>query len=276
MILFLATMFVLASCTTTTSSQNQGMAIRPEAPLSVHVEEDISYMEGRTLDIYTPEEDALWPIAILLHGGGGNSKSLAELSSSIASNGVIVFAPTWSSHPPQSSYITKGWDEVACSLRYVHTYAIERGISDTRVIIAGHSAGGASGFVALVAADELVGECLSTENPLMADAFIGIDGAYTIFNYIPSSRLNEGDPDEWERINPFHYLEQTHHQENLDIVLMTSYVEELVQDAEKFKKALEEVGYNAVHIRMPELDHYGVASPYPKVLEIIMDVIYPN
>ena len=254
----------------------QELAARPETMLTIRVEEDIAYKEGRTLDIYTPEEDAVWPIVILLHGGGGNSKSLAELGSSIASNGVIVIVPTWSSHPPQSSYITKGWDDVACSLRFAHSYAIERGISDTRVIIAGFSAGGASGFVGLVAADELTGECPSTESPLEADAFIGMDGAFTIHDYIPASRLEEGDPDEWQRINPFHYLDDSHFRQNFDIVLITSSVMELEKEAEKLQEAIEEIGYTATHFRLPDLDHFGVASPYPDVMQIILDVIYPN
>lgn len=276
-ILLLAIMiFGLNSCTTTTSTQGQEMALRPESTIPIRVEEDIQYKEGRTLDVFAPEEEARWPIVILLHGGGVNNKSLAELSSSIASHGAIVISPTWTSNPPQASYITKGWDEVVCSMRFAQSYASEKGLVNARTIIIGHSAGGASGFVALLAAEEFTGECLSNENPIRVDAFIGLDGAYNILDHVPTSRLEEGNLDEWERINPYHYLDKTHFRENVGITMVTGSVDELETIAANFKGAVEKAGYTVNHIRLPERDHWGVATPYQDVLEIIMNVLYTN
>ena len=266
----------LVSCTSTLSSQDRELPPRPDTILSVRVEEDISYMEGRMLDIYSPDKGIGWPIVVLLHGGGVNSKSLAELGSGIASNGAIVFTPTWSAHPPQASNITKGWDEVACSMRFIQNYTDEKGMPRTRVIIVGHSAGGASGFVTLLAANELAGECPQDGKPIKADAFIGLDGAYNIHDHIPPSRLEDGDPDEWERINPYHYLDKPHFRDNVDIVLVTGSNEELKEEAEHFKAAVKKAGFPVNHTQLPELDHWGLASPYQEVLDIILDVLYPN
>lgn len=100
----------ISSCTMNVSSSIHAIANRPETPLPIEVDEDIPYMENRALDIFAPEEVGSWPIVVVLHGSGVNRKSLSELSAAIASNGAIVITPTWSSLPPQPSYITKGWD----------------------------------------------------------------------------------------------------------------------------------------------------------------------
>jgi acetyl esterase/lipase len=240
--------------------------------LEVESEQNVPYSSGNVLDIYSPVSDGPWPIVIAFHGGETTKSSLRGLSEAIASHGATVFAANWPSNPPAADDITYGWDEASCVLSYAQEYAEIHGAVKKTIII-GHSAGGAVGFVMAVAANEFSGDCVVEINPIEVDGFIGLDGAYRILDHVPESSLKEGNPELWDRINPFYYLDDSSYRSDLNILLMVGNHSGLQAEANQFQEELVGSGYRVSRNDLPDVSHQNMVGPYPETLKLILEML---
>ena len=153
--------------------------------LETNVAKDIAYTSEQKMDIYSPITPGDWPIVVVLHGGGSTKSEVQGISQAIAQRGAVVFAPKYRSSEPllPSDTITQGPEDAACAVRFARAKAAGYGTKPTpRLILVGHSAGGAIGMTVMLAGDDFKGDCLVNEGSALPDAFVGLDGAYDILS----------------------------------------------------------------------------------------------
>lgn len=230
-------------------------------PVQILEEMRVAYTGNKTLEVYFPAESGSWPVVVALHGGNSGARSLAGLARAIASQGAVVFVPSYFSSPPPPDHITIGLEEVGCALRYVEAYAVDYGGDPDRLIVIGHSGGGAAGAVMMFAGSRFTSEgCAASGGQFVPDAFVGLDGAYDLTRYIPEERLKAATEAEWLVINPFSYVHTTRVQPDQRFLLFTGVVPELRQQAQLFRSALSAAGYDVSEINLPGMDHLGFVN----------------
>jgi acetyl esterase/lipase len=249
------------------------LALSPtEAPLPVEEMHNVPYTGTRPLDIFAPAEPGPWPVVVLLHGGdGGAPIFLWALGGALAGQGAVVFIPSYHASKPPLDSITDGWEEAACAIRFARAMAADYGGDPSRVVLAGHSGGGAAGAVMMLAGDEFVDEdCLVQEGTAVPDAFVGIDGAYDILQLIPEDELAHA-PDEWARISPYNYIDSHPIPPDYPIYLIVSEEDELIGMGRDFQAALAAAGHDVPLVIAPGYGHNTIAEdPAPEVVQIIM------
>jgi acetyl esterase/lipase len=271
-VVWLLVLLAISACRATTTEP----VSQAESQLPVETQKQIPYTSLRSLDLYHPVQEGAWPVVVAYHGGNTPKSSFQALGTAIASMGAVVFTPEWRSSPPSPDDITIGWEDAACALRFAVAYAAEHGYSQDRLMVIGHSAGAAGGAVAMLAGAELPGDCLATEVTADVDAFIGLDGAYSILNYTPEELLAQGDPDEWARISPFTYLDSAHFRHGLAFHLFVGREVELQEDADRFETALRAVGYEAQTTLMPGMGHLQILAPHAEILEAVRVMLFAD
>ena len=113
-------------------------------PVAVETTTDVAYTSERSLDIYAPEEGSGWPVVVYFHGGPpvpGARDDPATLSA-IAEQGVVVYAPDWSSSGPAG-----GSQDSICAVAYAEATAADHGGDADAVTLAGYSTGGYTALI---------------------------------------------------------------------------------------------------------------------------------
>ena len=234
----------------------------PQIPAGMEINEELNihYKSDEKLDVYSPVIQNHWPVVLILHGGGVDKKSIRSLSVVLAEQGAVVFTPEYQSYEPPPDQILTGVNDAACAVRYARAHAGEYGGDPDRVIVVGHSAGGAFGAVISLAGDRFHGDCLVEEGSAIPDRFIGLDGAYDILRYTSEERLRMASPDEWVWMSPYTHISATDGQGNPSFYLFVGEEAVLLQDAQAFRDALLEHGYSATLTQFPGIDHMYMAS----------------
>jgi acetyl esterase/lipase len=195
-----------------------------------------------------------------LHGGRVDKELARGLGRALAAQGAVVFIPEYQSYEPPADRITKGPEDAACALRLARAKGVDFGGDPNRVILVGHSAGGAFGALVALAGDEYHGDCLVTGETALPDLFIGLDGAYDILRYTPESRLREAPPEQWLRISPYATIGIAPLRPDLSFHLFVGLEEGLLQDAQAFRDALHGAGYHVSLTQFPGVDPMYMAS----------------
>lgn len=234
-------------------------AVLPEA-MEVVVDANLNYARELDLDVYRPAGQGEWPVVLLLHGGGLSKASVSGLARAISGQGVVVFAPTYSSSPPSPQAITLGAEDVACAARFARAHAAEYGGRAERLIAVGHSGGGAFGMLLALAGDEYTGGCDFSSGSARVDGVVGLDGAYDLMRYIPSYGFEGAPVEDWLAISPYAQLERQPFVPGLEFRLFAGLETELVQDGQAMRDALAEAGYPVEFTQIPGIDHMGMAS----------------
>lgn len=240
---------------------------------------DVPYTSDQQLDVYAPTVPGPWPVVVLLHGGGDLKEFYADFSMAIAQQGAVVFTPQWhSSAPtPQDSVgkVGKGFEEIACAIRFARAKAAEYGGNPSRLVVVGHSIGGGAGAVMALGGDEFKGECLVSGQFAYPDAFVGLDGGYDVLSFIPEDLL-KASPKEFARITPFSYLDRRPIRANVKFDIVVGEFEDAVQMGKRFYEGLKAAGYTATYTQFPGVGHGGMVDPQQKgILEIIANAIRP-
>ncbi len=241
---------------------------------------DVPYTSDQQLDVYAPTVPGPWPVVVLLHGGGDLKEFYADFSMAIAQQGAVVFTPQWhSSAPtPQDSVgkVGKGFEEIACAIRFARAKAAEYGGDPSRLVVVGHSIGGGAGAVMALGGDEFKGECLVSGQSAYPDAFVGLDGGYDVLSFIPEDLLKAA-PKEFARITPFSYLDRRPIRANVKFDIVIGEFEDAVQMGKRFYEGLKAAGYTATYTQFPGVSHGEMVDPQQKgILEIIANAIRPG
>ena len=251
-----------------------GAEVPPTNTPSTHTVEEtlIYYISERELDVYAPSEPGSWPVVVALHGWPARKESLKALSRAIAAQGTVVFTPNWRGGPPAANAITAGWEDAACAVRFARAMAPDYGGDPSRLVLVGHSAGGAAGATMALAGDDFEGDCVVTEGSALPDAFVGLDGAYNILEHVPVENLQQASTEEWAVISPFAYVDRRPIRPDLELHLIVGREEPLIGYAEEFQVALEAAGYSTTLTLLPGVGHMEIVDPRVEgVLQTIME-----
>jgi hypothetical protein len=89
---------------------------------------------------------------------------------------------------------------------------------------------------------------------------IGLDGAYHLPRYTSAETLGKAPAAEWLRISPYTYVDTVPRRTDLAFHLFVGLEAELLQDAQAFRDALQQAGYEATLTQFPGIDHMRMAS----------------
>lgn len=242
---------------------------------------DVDYKAGQKMDIYAPAQPGNYPVVIGFHGGNVPRSSFNELAIELAKNGVVTFAAGWHSTPPPADSFLRGWEDAACAVRWVREYAAEYGGDPSRIIIVGHSAGGAVGAAVTLGGDDFHNNCLVDETgSALADGFVGLDGAYYILDHVPEGTKSQV-PDEIEElIDPFYQVSAQPVRTDVKFILFVGDVyaggeEELITYAHDFNDALQSAGYTSEVIQLEDVGHGTILyAPQEEIVNAIVDLAY--
>lgn len=168
------------------------------------------------LDVYSPEKvETPRPVFVFIHGGRWNSGKKSQykfLGRRMAKKGVVTVVPDYRLSP-HTEYRGATTD-VAMALKWTKEHISEYGGDESKIFIAGHSAGGH--LAALVSVDNFYFDSLSISNPLsgtiLIDAF-GLD----MFGFLSNEELKKHktyyamfgrDPEKWKDGSPIFHLHE--------------------------------------------------------------------
>ena len=182
-------------------------------------------VDDQLLDIYVPHGDGLRPVVVFMHGLGNSKIIHTSISRQMAEAGVIVFTVNWPSLMLRNSseWTSEGFREIyeviSCAVRYARTNAAEYGGDQSRIILAGFSAGAnIGGWHALSGGtlDQTWDDFAATNEGSPApqvtcvadmdvsahvNVFIGIGGRYTREDF-----LKESNEPLWEIVSPLNQI----------------------------------------------------------------------
>ena len=245
--------------------------------LETNVARDIAYTSEQKMDIYSPITPGDWPIVVVLHGGGSTKSEVQGISQAIAQRGAVVFAPQYRSSEPllPSDTITQGPEDAACAVRFARAKAAGYGTNPTpRLILVGHSAGGAIGMTVMLAGDDFKGDCLINEGSALPDAFVGLDVPYDILSLHSPDNLRKAPMEQWRLLTPFSYVDRKPIRQNVSFYLLCGVEDGLRQMGLRMHQALQAAGYPSYLAFLPGVSHVMMASASTKpVLSVILEAM---
>ncbi len=145
-----------------------------------HIARDVAYHPGsdERLDVYSPATGDNHPVLIFVHGGGWDSydKTLfTPVAIKLLPYDMVVVIPNYTLYP-DAGYVEMT-DQVAAAVSWTVENIADYGGDPTRIVLAGHSAGGH--LAGLVTMDErwLAAYAL---DPGAICGFIGLSGVYDV------------------------------------------------------------------------------------------------
>jgi acetyl esterase/lipase len=245
--------------------------------LEINVAKDIAYTSEQKMDIYSPITPGDWPIVVVLHGGGSTKSEVQGISQAIAQRGAVVFAPQYRSSEPilPSDTITQGPEDAACAVRFARAKAAGYGTKPTpRLILVGHSGGGAIGMTVMLAGDDFKGDCLINEGSALPDAFVGLDVPYDILSLVSPDNLRKAPMEQWRLMTPFSYVDRKPIRQNVSFYLLCGVEDGARQMGLRMHQALQAAGYPSYLAFLPGVSHTMMASPSTKqVLSVILEAM---
>jgi acetyl esterase/lipase len=236
----------------------------------------VPYKEGLKMDIYAPSQPGSYPIVIGFHGGVATRNTFGALAKELAQNGIVTFVPDWHSTSSLADAFLRGWEDAACAVRWVRENAATYGGDPSRIIIVGHSAGGAVGASISLGGDDFRNHCLVEEDgTALADGFVGLDGTYHFLNHVPEvAKSNVADEIE-VLIDPFYHVNAQPLRKDVRFILFVSYEEELRSYASDFHKALLSAGYSSELTLFDDIGHMPILlSPNEQIVSAIVALAY--
>ncbi len=146
-------------------------------------------VDGRdiSMDIYTPVGEGPWPVVMAFHGlGTKDDDTNAAIAAAAATEGMIVFAPTWvdeHSFPVTLDSFTLWRREASCAVAFAQQHARQVGGDPSRTVLYGFSAGvGPTLFASLQPILEPIDGCMVDEPLTAATGVVLGDGEYLLYS----------------------------------------------------------------------------------------------
>lgn len=126
----------------------------PTPPLAVEISDETPYTSERNVTVFAPSEGSDWPVVVYFNGGVTPDgypldDPNRELLTSIAEQGVVVYAPVWDGSGPNG-----GSQDSVCAMAFAAETSSDHGGDPDRMTIAGYSAGGYNAVVHGFIADD--------------------------------------------------------------------------------------------------------------------------
>lgn len=243
-----------------------------ELGVCLAVSRDVPMSSATTADVYAPDEPGPWPTVVFLHGDPPSRYPLVE---DVALRGAVVFDARWRPPPPGTgeselpSALLTAMEDAACAVSFASGHAEQYGGDGSRLVVAGHSAGGAVGMVAaltgnaLLEADTYKGDCAYDVMFDGPQAVVGLAGSYDPSDTPgdPRNALQKSDPDLYRRIIPVTHLGSN---PELKVWLLHGRADSIipVESSNRFDTALREAGYDVTLTVLEDVDHF-LTSPEP-------------
>jgi dienelactone hydrolase len=77
--------------------------------------------------VFAPDGEGSWPVIVAFHGIDGTGRDMAELSTRLAGEGAVVFAPTYTTDLTTMEGVMQGAADGECSYRFARSIAAEYG-----------------------------------------------------------------------------------------------------------------------------------------------------
>lgn len=171
---------------TTPSSQPSTVppSARPVTEPEVTAISDVLYREDpdgtqHVLTIYAPEaEDGPWPVALMIHGLGGG---MAPPPFEVASQGVVVFVPTWDMPSVESAEAARAganavYEQIACAVAFARAEAERYAGDPGNLTLYGHSAGASIASIVALSEPAVAEGCVAPAGSVVPDNLVLFEG----------------------------------------------------------------------------------------------------
>ncbi len=249
---------------TTEAAKDAEMSVCPEGGCAVVEELDVDYGDRdaghERLDIYAPAEAGEWPVVVLAHGKTLSRKTMGPLAEVLASLGAVVYSASYLDTEP----LVEAVEDMSCAIRYASSTAAEHGGRTDRIVVVGHSLGGAIGFLAATSGeDHTPSWCRAPDEWVDVTGFVGYEGVYDIASTaraIDITGLEQSDPETWHSVNPY---SQIGRHDELTVRLIhgidddRQWYDVLPEVSEDFERSLSEADYDVELITVDGASHSG-------------------
>jgi dienelactone hydrolase len=143
--------------------------------------EVVSNEAAQDLLVFAPEGGGPWPVIVAYHGIGGTGEDMAELATHLASEGAVVFVPTYRSDITTQEGVDQAGVDAECGYRFARSIAVEHGGDLSRpVTFVGWSLGASAALAVGLTEDiDPSGEFVSCFEPVpRPDIVVAISGCH--------------------------------------------------------------------------------------------------
>lgn len=247
----------------------------PAEPLTFSIDRDVPYTSELSVDIYYPDAEGPWPVAVVLHGGEEHKANISGFGLAAAQRGIVTFVPDWHAFWAEiQEDRLAAVEDVDCAIRFARERAAEYGGDAERVVMAGWSAGANFAAIAVLRDDSVVGDCLvDSEVGNRTHGLVGLDGVYNFAELIADEPIS-WTREEIDEISAHSYVPATAGDDQPEFRLFTGSVEELHTQAEQFRDDLAEAGFQVTLVRDPSLSHAAVMSA-PGAVDALVELAFP-
>jgi dienelactone hydrolase len=160
----------------------------------------VSHESTRDIQLFEPRGEGPWPVVFALHGINGSGEDMTEIGTRLASNGLLVFAPTYRSDLTTNEGLLETVVDVECAYRYARSIAAEHGGDlEQPMTFVGWSMGATlalqGGLTDEIDPEGQIVSCFP-EVP-RADVIVAISGCHYDFDFDEGAVVEFFDPSSW-------------------------------------------------------------------------------
>ena len=167
----------------------------------------VDYLPGVGADVFLPPAAGTAPLVVLVPGGGwsiADRTGLRPLADRLAGQGIAAVLASYRTKR-DGVYFPVPAADVGCAVDFAVTRVREAGVTPTRVILLGHSAGAHLAMLVGLTGQRFRGSC--PYPPTRIDGVIGLAGPYDIMSFQPVAqamfaRSAAEDAAVWRDANP--------------------------------------------------------------------------
>lgn len=249
----------------------------PTGGLEITVTERVPYTSELTTDVYAPTEPGPWPVVVMLHGTVAvrpveqRREGLAPVAEAVSSQGAVVYNTSWRSSGESSP--RESAEDAACAVRFARATAQEYGGDPGRLVLMGHSAGGAVAMVIALAGDDFEGDCVVSGVSALPHAYVGVAASYDPEKTPGDARLplKEAHPKLYRALNPVMHLGEN---PELVVRIVHGQIDDInpAEAAMSFHQVLRDAGYEAEITVLDGIGHLSIIqTSFPEAFSTTVD-----